>query len=80
MSVVAQIVDWSALAQTAIAALLAGVGIAFAFSLVILGASRLSDSSRELGLFGTVGYGTLTIASLLACVAAIVFGIVVMAG
>ena len=78
MSVVAQIVDWSALAQTALAALVGGVGIALAFSLGILGASRLSDSTRQLGLFGIVGYGTLTVVSLLASLAAIVFGIVVM--
>jgi len=78
MSLVAQIVDWSALGQTVIAAVLAGVGIAFAFSLGILGATRLSDSSRELGLFATVGYGTLAVAGMLASVAAIVFGIIVM--
>jgi len=78
MSLLAQIVDWSALGQTVIAAFLGGVGIAFAFSLGILGAARLTDSSRELGLIGTIGYGTLTAAGMLATLAAIVFGIVVM--
>ena len=78
MSLLATVVDWNALGQTALAALLAGVGVAFAFSLGILGAARLTDSTRELGLLGTIGYGALTIGGMLACVAAIVFGIIVM--
>ena len=78
MSVLATIVDWSALGQTALAALLSGVGVAFAFSLGILGAARLTDSTRELGLIGTIGYGTLAISGILASIAAIVFGIIVM--
>ena len=78
MSLLAQIVDWSALGQTALAALLSGVGVALAFSLGILGASRLTDSSHELGLIGRIGYGGLTIGGILASLAAIVFGIIVM--
>ncbi len=78
MSLLAQIVDWSALGQTVIAALLAGVGVAFSFSLGILGASRLFDSSRELGLLGTIAYGALAIAGMAATAAAITFGIFVM--
>ena len=74
----ATVVDWSALGQTVVAAFLAGVGVAFAFSLGILGASRLSDSSQDLGLVGTVGYGLLTGLGFLATAAAIAFGIIVM--
>lgn len=79
MSALATIVDWGALGQTVIAALLAGVGVAFSFSLVILGASRLTDSSQDLGLLGTIGYGALTFAGIAATAAAIAFGIYVMA-
>lgn len=78
MSVLGQIVDWSALGQTVLAALLAGVGVAFSFSLGILGASRLSEGSRELGLLGTVAYAALAIAGMAATAAAITFGIIVM--
>ncbi|MDQ3729358.1 MAG: hypothetical protein M3355_07175 [Actinomycetota bacterium] len=78
MSVLATIVDWSALGQTVIAALLAGVGVAFSFSLAILGAARLTDSTQELGLLGTIGYGALTFAGISATAAAIAFGIFVM--
>lgn len=78
MSVIAQIVDWSALGQTAIAALLAGVGVAFAFSLGILGVARLTDSSRDPGLLATIGFGALAILGMVATAAAIAFGIFVM--
>jgi hypothetical protein len=78
MSVIAQIVDWSALGQTALAALIAGVGVALAFSFAILGAARLSDSSHELGLLGRIGFGALALGGMLASIAAIVFGLIVM--
>jgi len=78
VSVIAQIVDWSALGQTAIAALLAGVGVAFAFSLGILGVARLTDSSRDPGLLATIGFGALAILGMVATAAAIAFGIFVM--
>jgi len=78
MSVLATIVDWSALGQTVIAALLGGVGVAFSFSLGILGAARLTDSRHELGLLGTIGYSVLTFAGITATAAAIAFGIFVM--
>ncbi len=41
MSLLATIVDWSALGQTVLAALLSGVGVAFTFSLGILGVAQL---------------------------------------
>jgi len=78
MILLAQIVDWGALGQTVVAALLAGVGVAFSFSLGILGALRLSDGSRELGLLGTIAYGALTIAGMAVTAAMIAFGIIVM--
>lgn len=80
MTVLATIVDWGALGQTALAALLAGVGVALLFSIAILGASKVSDPTRELGLAGTVLFGGLAVAGVLGTVAAIVFGLVVMTG
>ena len=78
MSLIATIVDWDALGQTVLASVLAGVGVAFAFSLGILGAAKLSDSSREPGLFGAVGYTLLAVLGFGGTIAAIVFGLVVM--
>lgn len=80
MIVLATIVDWNALGQTALASLLAGVGVAFSFSVAILGAAKVSDPSREPGLVGAVGYGFLAVAGIVGTIAAIVFGLVVMTG
>ncbi|MDX6587831.1 MAG: hypothetical protein QOI31_2304 [Solirubrobacterales bacterium] len=78
MSLIATVVDWDALGQTMLASLLAGVGVAFSFSLGLLGAAKLTDSSRVPGLFGIVGYAVLAIAGFGGTIAAIVFGLVVM--
>lgn len=75
---IAQVVDWGALGQTVLAAFAGGVGVAFTFSITILGASRFGEGSRELGLLGTLGFGAMAIFGVLATTAAIVFGIVVM--
>jgi hypothetical protein len=78
MSLLASIVDWSALGQTVLAALLSGVGVAFTFSLGILGVARFTDGSRELGLFGQIAFGLIALLGMVATVAAIVFGVIVM--
>jgi hypothetical protein len=78
MSLLATVVDWSALGQTVLASLIAGVGVALSFSIGILGASKLSDPSRELGLPATLAFGAVTIFGLVATIAAIAFGLVVM--
>ena len=78
MSVLATIVDWSALGQTVLAAVLSGVGVAFTFSLGILGVARFTDASQELGVFGTIMYGLLGLVGMVATVGAIVFGVIVM--
>ena len=61
-----------------LASLIAGVGVAFSFSLGILGAAKLSDSSRVPGVIGTVGYTMLAVVGLAGTIAAIVFGLIVM--
>lgn len=78
MSVIATVVDWGALAQTVLAAVVAGVGVAVSFSVGILGASKLSDPHVELGLPGTIAFGALTVLGLGLTLAAIVFGLIVM--
>jgi hypothetical protein len=78
MSLLASIVDCSALGQTVVAALLSGVGVAFTFSLGILGLARFTDGSRELGMLGMVAFGLLALFGMVATVAAIVFGVIVM--
>ena len=78
MSILATIVDWAALGETALAALLAGVGVALSLSLAILGAARLSDPSSDAGLLGSLALGLLTFVGLAATLAAVVFGIIVM--
>jgi hypothetical protein len=80
MSLIATIVDWDALGQTMLASLLAGVGVAFAFSLGILGATKLTDSSRTPGVFDTVGYALLAVVGFGGTIAAIAFGLIVMTG
>lgn len=79
MSVLATIVDWNALGQTVLAAFLSGVGVAFTFSLGILGFARFTDPSRELGLLGSIAFGLLAFLGMTATVAAMVFGVIVMA-
>lgn len=78
MTNLATIIDWAALGQTVIAALVGGVGVAFTFSIMILGASRFGEGSRELGVAATIGYGAMMILGAVATIAAIAFGIIVM--
>lgn len=74
----ATIVDWAALGETVIAALAAGVGVAFTFSLAIYGAARLAEASRH-GHRGELAlYGVVAVLGLATSLAAIAFGIVVM--
>jgi hypothetical protein len=78
MNLLATIVDWDALAQTALAALLSGVGVAFSFSIGILGAAKLSDPAHEHGVAGRIFFGGLVLLGMAATIGAIVFGLVVM--
>jgi hypothetical protein len=76
--VLATLVDTAALAKVIVASLIAGIGITVAFALAILGTTRFTDMrqdarSIEAGAFALVGA-----VALAACIAAVVFGIVVM--
>jgi len=74
----ATIVDTKALFETAVAAVIAGVGVVFTFSLAILGAAQSSDASRDGRPGVAVAFGAMAVLGLLATLAAIVFGLVVM--
>jgi hypothetical protein len=78
MTVLATIVDWQALLETALAALVAGVGVAFTVSLAILGAARFAEATRGRHNAAAAGFALLGLFGLAATAAAIVAGIVVM--
>lgn len=74
----AEIVELDALAQTALAALLGGVGVTLAFSLAILGTTKASDlrrAGRDVAAALSLGLGLLALAL---SIAAVAFGLVVM--
>ncbi len=75
----ATIVDTTALWESALAALLSGIGIAFTVSLAILGATASVEASRDHKTLEAGAYAALGILALLATIGAIVFGIIVMA-
>ena len=74
----ATIIDTTALWRTVVAALVAGIGVTFIFSLVILGAARFADLSRSGRNATAVAFGTVSLLALAAFSAAIVGGILVM--
>ena len=73
------IIDWDALLTVVWASLAAGVGVTAAFGFAILGGTR----AIELGRDGRVGeatlFGIVAALAIAAVIAAIVFGIVVLA-
>jgi hypothetical protein len=78
MSVLASIVDWSALLETVVASVVAGVGIAIAFSIAIYGAARFTEARRAGASLAAGAGATLTVVAVLTCLAAITAGILVM--
>jgi hypothetical protein len=72
------VVDWAALGKVVVAALVAGVGVTFCFSLAVAGATRFAEMRRADRTAGAVFYAAIGIAGLLVTVAAVVIGIVVM--
>jgi hypothetical protein len=76
----ASIVDWDALLTVVWASFAAGVGVTAAFGFAILGGTRAHDLSEEgrageAALFGVVG-----VLAIVAVFAAIVVGVLVLAG
>lgn len=72
------LVDSDGLIESSVAALIAGAGVAIAFSLAVYGAARFADA-RRVGapLAGGAAIGLAALA-LLVCTVAVVAGIVIM--
>jgi hypothetical protein len=76
--VIATVVDWAALRDVVVASLAAGVGVTVAFSLAILGLTRLADMRRDGKAVGAWAYAGLAIAGLAVSATAVVYGIILM--
>ena len=74
----ATVIDTEALWQTIIAAFVAGVGTTFVFSIAILGAARFGEASRDGRTAQATFFATVGILGLVATVAAVVIGVIVM--
>jgi hypothetical protein len=68
----------SALLKVVLYSLVSGVGIAVIFGAGVSSAAALGDALRERRRMAGFGWGTLTVACLVAAVGAVVLGIVVM--
>jgi hypothetical protein len=77
-ALLATVVDTGALLKTIAAAFVAGVGITLAFSLAILGATRFVELRRDGRSAEAGAFALLGAVALVACIVAIVFGMVVM--
>jgi hypothetical protein len=78
MTVLGTIVDTTALWETVVAAIVAGVGITLIFSVALLGAARFADMNREGRPLAAAAFGTLAVVGVIAFLGAIAVGLVVM--
>jgi hypothetical protein len=74
----ASAVDVGKLGDVVVAALLAGVGVTVLFSLAILGLTSVSDSRAEGNGLALMTYACLGVVSLAGCVAAVIYGLVLL--
>jgi hypothetical protein len=74
----ATVVETKELLQTVLYATVAGLGLTLIFSLAIWGATRFADLSRDERLLAAAAAAVLAAGALLACLAAVAVGIVVM--
>ena len=73
-----EVVDWAALFEVVYSALVAGIGVAVAFSIAVAGMTRFADEVRESRMTRAAMYAVMAALGLFVCLAAIVLGIVVM--
>jgi hypothetical protein len=76
--VIATVVDWAALRDVVIASLAAGVGVTVAFSLAILGLTRLAEMRRDGRVPEAWAYAGLAVVGLAVSATAVVYGIILM--
>lgn len=77
-ALLATVVDVEALAKTAAASLIAGIGVPFLFATAIFGVARSLDLQRDGRSVAAAGAIALAAVALLASIAAVVIGILVM--
>jgi hypothetical protein len=77
---IATIVEGEALLETVIASVVAGVGVTVVFSIAIWGAARFADLNREERPLAAGAAALVGGVALLATIAAVVVGILVMTG
>ena len=75
---IATIVQWKELWQTVVASLVAGVGIAFAFSLGIWGSGQFAELSRGERPAAATAAAVVAVLAFLCVAGAVIVGIVVM--
>ena len=75
---IATVVDWGALRDVVVASLAAGVGVTVAFSLAILGLTKLAEMRRDGRVAEAWAYAGLSIIGLAVSGTAVVFGIILM--
>jgi hypothetical protein len=68
-------IEWESLGETAVASLIAGVGITLAFSLAVFGSARYSEARREGDGAVATAAAALSLAGLLVAGAGIVAGL-----
>lgn len=78
-AVAAGVVDWSALGKVVLYSLVAGVGVPAIFGFAVLGAARSTDPHRDRGGPAGTFYALLAVLGGLICLAAIAYGIYLMA-
>ena len=77
--VAAQIVEWDALLEVALVSLVGGVGLIAVFSIAVAGAVAFVDFRREGRPVEAGAFAALALIATAVCIAAIVYGIWVMA-
>jgi hypothetical protein len=74
----ATVVDWKALGETALAALVAGTTITFTFSAAIYGATRAADMRRDGRSIESGLFAAFAALAVLASLAGVIAGLIVM--
>jgi hypothetical protein len=74
----APIVDWAALGKVVIYSLVAGLGVPAVYACAVLGAARSTDAARGRRNGAATAYALLALLGGAACIAAIVYGIILL--
>jgi hypothetical protein len=77
-TVLATVIDWSALGKVVIYSFVVAVGVTTAVSLAILGAIRFADMRKDERIIEASAFALLAVAGAAVSIAAMVLGIIVM--